>query len=414
MFAETTGVLHRNPDFRRLFIASLISMMGDWFSFVAVAGLLTEITHRASTASYAYAAMVLPIFLAAPFAGALADRFDRRRMMLIADIVRVPLAASLIAAAHWQSVSLAIAAVVLLGIAAAFSDPVASAALPNLVSDDDLPMAQAMFSASWGAMLIVGAALGGLTAAYLGKNAAFAIDAASFAISAAVLLRVRTPMQKFATTKAARALSPQLPPPPLWPHLRSSPITVRLLLAKGGVSSANGTVGLLPGLLVAAYAGGDKALGLVLAARGFGVMLGPPLARRIAGRRPSVRGIVWVCGISTITYAAAYALVPLMPWLIGTMALVALAHLGGGAQWTLSSYGLQSRTPDQLRGRIMSLDYGLATLAIGGSAIIAGLIADATSVATAMWALTAVAGVYGVCWGIAVWPWAKRSKTMPA
>ena len=413
MFAETTGVLRRNPDFRRLFIASLISMMGDWFSFVAVAGLLTEITHRASTASFAYAAMVLPIFFAAPIAGGLADRFDRRRMMLIADAVRVPLAASLIAAAYWQSVGLAIAAVILLGIAAAFSDPVASAALPNLVAEDDLPMAQAMFSASWGAMLIVGAALGGLTAAYLGKNAAFAIDAASFAISAVVLLRIRTPMQKFATTRAARALSPQLAPP-LWPHLRSSPITVRLLLAKGGVSCANGTVGLLPGLLVARYAGGDKALGLVLAARGLGVMLGPPLARRIAGRRPTVRGIMWVCGISTMTYAAAYALVPLMPWLVGTMALVAIAHLGGGAQWTLSSYGLQSRTPDQLRGRIMSLDYGLATLAIGGSAIGAGLIADATSVATAMWVLTAVAGIYGIVWAVAVWPWAKRSKPTPA
>lgn len=408
MLAETTGVLRRNPDFRRLFIASLISMMGDWFSFVAVASLLTEITHRASTASFAYAAMVLPIFFAAPVAGALADRFDRRRMMLIADAVRVPLAASLIAAAYWQSVGLAIAAIILLGIAAAFSDPVASAALPNLVSDDDLPMAQAMFSASWGAMLIVGAALGGLTAAYLGKNAAFAIDAASFAISAAVLLRIRTPMQKFATTRAARALSPQLTPP-LWPHLRSSPITVRLLLAKGGVSCANGTVGLLPGLLVARYAGGDKALGLVLAARGLGVMIGPPLARRIAGRRPTVRGIMWVCGISTMTYAAAYALVPLMPWLVGTMALVAIAHLGGGAQWTLSSYGLQSRTPDQLRGRIMSLDYGLATLAIGGSAIGAGLIADATSVATAMWVLTGVAGIYGIVWAVAVWPWAKRA-----
>ena len=411
MFAEAIAVFRRNPDFRRLFIAALISMLGDWFSFVAVASLLTEITHRASTAAFAYAAMVLPIFLATPIAGNLADRFDRRRIMLLADVLRVPLALSLIGAAYWHSVPLAIAATIALGVGAAFSDPVASAALPNLVADEDLTTAQAMFAGSWGAILIVGAGLGGLTAAYLGRTAAFAIDAASFAISAAVLWRIRRPMQTFATTTAARAATSTAPPPPLWPHLRQSPITLRLLLAKVGVSSANGTVGLLPGLIVARLAGGDRALGLVLAARGLGAMCGPPLARRLAGRTPSVRGILWVCGISTMTYAAAYALVPSVPWLIGIVALVAVAHLGGGAQWTLSSYGLQSRTPDELRGRVMSLDYGLATLAIGSSAVVAGVIADATSVATAMHALSAVAALYGIAWAVAVWPWARASSS---
>jgi MFS family permease len=442
MFADARGVLRRNRDFRRLFVASLVSMIGDWFSFVAVAGLLNQLTHSTSVAGYAYAAMVLPIFFASPIAGSLADRMDRRTMMIVADIVRVPMAASLVIAAHYHSVPLLLTAVVLLGVAAAFSDPVASAALPNLVNDQDLPTAQAMFSASWGSMLIVGAALGGLTSAYLGHNVAFVVDAMSFLTSAFVLWRIQTPMQTFEVSRS-RAATPivertskrsgagpghgaranertlgagpghgaranertlgagQLPP--LRPYLRSSPAVMRLLLAKIGVSCANGIVGLLPGLAIERFAGNEKSSGFLFAARGLGALCGPVLARRVAGNQPSLRGILWICGISTMTYAAAYALLPLMPWFIGVMMLVAIAHLGGGAQWTMSSYGLQRLTPDQLRGRVMSIDYALATFTIGASALVAVWLADATSIQTAIWILTGFAGCFGIGWGAFAW-----------
>jgi hypothetical protein len=72
--------------------------------------------------------------------------------------------------------------------------------------------------------------------------------------------------------------------------------------------------------------------------------------------------------------------------------------MGGGAQWTLSTYGLQRETPDQFRGRVLSLDYGIATLAIGASAIAAGLFADAYGEAAAMGWLTAIGISYGIAW----------------
>src|SRR4051812_12116211 len=82
-------LLVRNRDFRRLFLASVVSLGGDWFSFVAVASLVTELTGRAGAPAFVYAATVLPVFLASPIAGALADRFDRKRILVIADLVRV-------------------------------------------------------------------------------------------------------------------------------------------------------------------------------------------------------------------------------------------------------------------------------------------------------------------------------------
>jgi MFS family permease len=87
-------LLVRNPDFRRLFLASVVSLAGDWFSFVAVASLVTELTGRAGAPAFVFAATVLPVFVASPVAGALADRFDRRRILVIADLARVTSAAA--------------------------------------------------------------------------------------------------------------------------------------------------------------------------------------------------------------------------------------------------------------------------------------------------------------------------------
>ena len=108
--------------------------------------------------------------------------------------------------------------------------------------------------------------------------------------------------------------------------------------------------------------------------------------------------IVLVCGVSTMLYVAIYALIPLIWWFPLSMGAVIVAHLGGGAQWSMSTYGLQVATPDALRGRVMSLDYGIATLAIGASALVAGILADITGAANATWWLVAAGAVYGISW----------------
>jgi MFS family permease len=386
------GVLRRNPDFRRLFLASVVSMAGDWFSFVAVADLVTRLTGRPGSAAFMYAATVLPMFLASPIAGAIADRYDRRRILIIADVLRVPLALSLCLAALWGSVWIAIVAMIFLGVGASFSDPVASAATPNLVAKDDLATAQSLMGAVWGSMLLVGAGLGGIVAEVLGMYAAFVIDALSFAVSALWIARIRTPMQERTTTKSDDAGFREV-----IAYARRDRLVGRLVLAKVGVSSANGTVGLLPAF-GSKFAGTNIATGMLFAARGLGALLGPVLARVFTGATPRPRTIVWVVGASTILYCGVYALVPAAPWFALAMVLVAIAHLGGGAQWSISTYGLQVVTPDHLRGRVMSLDYGLATLAIGTSSVLAGVLADVYGAASANWTLAAIGAVYSLVW----------------
>ena len=385
-------LLVRNRDFRRLFLASVVSLAGDWFSFVATAGLVAELTGRPGAPALVYAATVLPVFAASPIAGAIADRFDRKRTLVIADLVRVPIALSLCLAAWWHSAPLAIAAITALAVGASFSDPIASAATPNLVEPEELASAQSLMGAVWGSMLMVGAGLGGLVAELLGRYAAFAVDAASFLASAWLVAGIRRPMQQATAAHRGGSVRDALR------YLRATPVVLRLVFAKGGVSSANGIVGLLPAFAAHRFAGTSIATGLLFAARGLGAMLGPMLARTVVGATPGRRAIVWVCGVSTLSFCAVYAVFPLCHAFLAALVLVILAHLGGGAQWSLSTYGLQRETPDELRGRVLSLDYGLATLAIGASAIAAWLLADAAGEARATWWLAAIGGGYGVAW----------------
>lgn len=406
------ALLVRNPDFRRLFLSSVVSLAGDWFSFVAVAGLVTELTGRPGAAAYVYAATVLPVFLASPIAGAVADRFDRRRVLIIADLARVPVALLLCAAAWWGSVPLAVAAIIALGVGASFYDPIASAATPNVVAPEDLASAQSLMGAVWGSMLMVGAGLGGVVAELLGRQAAFVIDAASFLVSAWLVAGIRTPLQEAAPADRGLAAGHRGALREVFRFIRATPIVSRLLFAKIGVCSANGIVGLLPAFAHARFAGTGIATGLLFAARGFGALIGPLFARGAVGATPTRRAIVLVCGVSTLSYCAVYAVFPLAHAFAVALVLVVLAHMGGGAQWSLSTYGLQRETPDHLRGRVMSIDYGLATLFIGLSSIVAGVLADELGEASATRWLAIAGGLYGTAW--LVWSLGATRERSPA
>lgn len=391
---ESLRVIFENRDFRRLFVATIISMCGDWFSFVALTDLVTEITGHPGAAAYISAAIVLPMFAVSGIAGAAADRFDRKKLLIVSDLVRIPLALSLCLASLWGNLWIALVAILLVGMAGSVHDPAANAATPNLVDAKDLASAQAAMGAIWGSMLFVGAGLGGIVAEALGRNVAFVIDACSFAVSALLLAGIRRPTQEARAPDHAHDTSVR----EALRYARRDPVVVRLMTAKVGVSSANGTVGLLPDFARAKFGGTNVAVGVILAVRGIGAMLGPIFARASAGAEPSRRAIVGICGLSTLTYAAVYAALPVVPWLSLACLFVVFAHLGGGAQWALSTYGLQVATPDRLRGRILAIDNGIAMLTIGVSSIVAGVLADVWGIAASCWILSAFAAVYGVAW----------------
>jgi MFS family permease len=395
------GLLRRNRDFRLLFFAQVVSFSGDWFLFVALAGLVFSLTHSPGLVAAVYAALTVPFALFQFIGGPLADRLNRQALMIVADVLRGFLALGFFVihtrSQVWMVYVLA-GAITALG---AVFEPASMAAMPNLVDREDLPTANVMAGATWGTMLAVGSAIGGLVVAAFGRNAGYIGDAVSFLLSAALITRIRRPF--------AEPREPHHEHPGLFEATREAVQYARkdhrvlaMLTVKGGFGLGGGVVALLPVLAFTVYHAGDRGTGILYAFRGLGVFLGPFIARRFIGDE-NLKGLFWAISLSFLVYGASYAVVPWMPviYLAGLMVLI--GHLGGGAQWTLSSYALQVLVPDRIRGRIFAFDEGLITLTLATSATIAGWISDIVDVRIVMLGLSGVTLAYSV-----IWTWVTR------
>lgn len=366
-------LLTTNADFRKLWSAQLISLGGDWFTTVALLGLVLDLTGSALNAGMILAASILPQFLLAPLAGSFADRFDRRRLMVATDLVRILLALGMLLVRSPGTVWIGLLCLAGMSSLSAFFQPASGASLPNLVAPEDLAAANTLTSASWGTMLAVGAALGGVVAGTLGREAAFLIDAASFLVSALLILRIRA---DFSQPRAPGQIPARTGHSIRegFAYARSNSLVLALLASKGGFGLGVGVVALLPIFATDVFAAGDQGIGILFAARGVGALLGPFLAIRYV--RDSDRRLLIALAASIGTYGLCYLVLAAAPNLAVAAAIAVVAHLGGGAQWVLSSYGLQRMVPDHVRGRILALDLGLVSLTIALSSLAAGRLAD--------------------------------------
>jgi MFS family permease len=395
-------LLRRNPAFTRLYSAQLISFAGDWFATVAILGLALELTGSPSIASLVLVVQTGAFAIASPIAGVLADRFDRRRLMVIADLARVPVALAFLLARDPGTLWIAFVAAALLSVGAAIFEPTSSAALPNLVDDEELGEANVLIGSAWGTMLAVGAALGGLVAATLGRDAAFVINAASFGGSALLVVGIRRSFSRDAMAIAAherprgglRGIRDSLGM--VIRFARGNRIVAALLLSKTTFGVGTGVIVMLAIFGRDVFAAGDAGIGLLFAARGLGALIGPFLARSLVGLTD--RGLLLGIAGSFVAFAVGYLLLPLAPGLWIAMLCVFVAHLGGGAQWMLSSYGLQRASPDQVRGRVFSFDYGLVTVTITLSLLIAGYLAEVLPPAVTTWIMVSLAALAAVAW----------------
>jgi MFS family permease len=368
------SLLRRNRDFRALFFAQIVSFAGDWFATVAMLGLVIDRTGSEAAAAAVFIVQTLPAFLLTPLAGPAADRFDRRTLMVVVSVAQAG-AAGLFLLGTSGPVAFAFVAQGLISGLGAFFIPASQAALPNLVDPEDLPLAAVMMASTWGAMLAIGAAVGGLFTVAFGRNAAFVADAGTFLVAAALIASLTRPTQVRAGGDGPRPrMRPLADTAEALRYARSNPVVAALLGSKLGFGLGGGTVGMLALLATDAFGGGDGATGLLLGARGAGVLLGPFLAKRLAER--GTDGILLACGLAGLVFGTGYLIVGTAP-VLGLAALgVLVAHIGGGMQWTLSTYGLQRATPDHVRGRIFAADFALVTLSMSASLLVAGAVAE--------------------------------------
>jgi MFS family permease len=385
-------LLRTNRDVRSLFLAQVVSFAGDWFAYVAFVGVVQDISNRSVLVTLVYVAQALPAFVMTPVSGPAADRFNRQVVIGSVSAVQAVAAIGLLLVDSVGTLWVGYLCLCAISALGSFVGPAAQASLPNLVrSPEELAKASVLFGSLWGAMLAIGAALGGVVAGAFGRDVAFAANAVSFVLAAALVSMIRRPMQ---VARGERSTRPRMRPVAdmreALGFARRDSVLLALLASKATFAMGAGIVGLLAVLVTEELGGGDRETGIMIAVRGVGVGLGPVIAARFVSG--SLARVLWVCGWSGAVFGVCYLGLSIAPGFIIALALVLVAHLGGGAQWTLSTYGLQARAPDHVRGRILAGDFGIVTLIITISNLVAGVLADTLGVRPTI-AVFAVLGI---------------------
>jgi predicted MFS family arabinose efflux permease len=388
------SLLRRNRDFRSLFFASVISLGGDWFLWVAINSLIYIATHKALYVGLAILAQEFAFFLASPIGGLLADRLDRRKLMIVCDFARAVICVAFLLVGR-DTIWLAYVLLPLLASFAAPFDPAFSAATPNVVEAKDLPAANALNGSLWGTMLAVGAGLGGLVSDKFGADTAFLVDAVSFLVSAALLMSIR---RRFSESRDEAHEHPSAieATRETWRFARRDRRVLSLLAVKFGFGAAAGLLALIPVMALDVFKSGKVGFGILMAARGVGALIGPFLGHRIAG--PGHRRLFPAIGLSLAVFGLGYIALGAAPSLAIAAVTICVAHLGGGSQWMLSTYGLQVLVPDHVRGRIFGFDYMLVTLSLAVSALVASVVADHIGAPITVTILGGVALIWAMVW----------------
>jgi hypothetical protein len=382
----------RLAGFRRLLLAQAVSEVGDWLTNVALILLLFRLLEHPAAAALVLLAKLVPRVLLYPFGGLLADRLDRRWLMITADLARAGLAASLLLVRSPEQVGWALAATALAQVLASLFNPAAMATVPHLTPPERLPAANALLGGVKEVAFVAGPLLGALAIAAGGVELAFLIDAASFLVSAALLAGLGG---------GARAREAR---PPLavgrdlaegWAVVRQQRAVAAVFVAQllfGGLIAALNV--LLVPLLVTSWRAPEAWLGGLYAAVGGGALLGALLALRLppAGYLRTMLAMLGLIG------AAALGL-GLVPWLWAALALLALAGVATMVGDVAASSAIQAGVEGDRLGRVFGLLFWVIALGQAGGAAAgwaAGAAAPAWLVAGLGLATMAAAGLLAV------------------
>ena len=359
----------RFAAFRAIWIANLFSNVGSMIQSVAAAWLMTELTDSHRLIALVQASTTLPILLFGVVAGAIADNFDRRRVMLTAQIGMLIASGVLALASYEGFVTPAILLVLTLavGIGTALNSPAWQASVRAQVGREDLPQAISLNTLAFNLARSVGPALGGLLISLWDIGLAFALNAVSYIALIVVLLRwrpqveppVRGPM--LATIKAGLHFCMGSPP-------------VRKVLLRGAVIGfgLSAYQALLPAVVRDQLGSGEIGFGILLGAFGISSILSALFVGSAMRRLGSEAAI----GLGTVAFIAAEAVLALSHGL----GLGLVAALLGGVGWVLTlttlNVAMQVRSPDAILGRCLAI---YQAITFGGMAIGAwvwGAVAD--------------------------------------
>ena len=376
-----------NRNFRRLWLAQIVSEIGDWFYTLSIYTLLLQLTGHASSVALALVLQVLPQTLVGPTAGVVNDRLRRKHVMIAADLVRFAVVLAMLFVRSRSMVWLVYPLLLAETAMAAFFEPARSSVIPNITAEDEVLVANTLSSATWSVNLLIGAAVGGVVAAFFGRDTVFMLNAISFLMSALLIggMRFAEPHAESAAPLRPRDLIDYSPVLEGIRYIRSHPTLLPAVFAKAGELMVGPSWVIFTvmgarefavhGRGIDAAGGAMLGMSILLGGRGLGAMVGPLVAARWAGRSDHRLRLGILLGYLTIAFGYCVLGASRSVWMAAGCAM--LAHAGGSTVWVFSTTLLQFHTEDRFRGRVFSADLGLGSLTFAVTAYLAGRFLDA-------------------------------------
>ena len=373
-------LIRSNRAFRYLWAGQVISLTGDWFNLIASAALIAILTQSGTAIGGLFVVRMLAPFLVSPIAGVAADRYNRRTILIITDVLRSFVVLGFVLVREPQHVWLIYVLTAVQAASQGFYFPTWNALLPDITKPGEVGIANALSSATWSVMLAFGSALGGLVAGVVGVYPAFVLDAVTFLLSALILLRM--PYQSTISRDSDLSILAGVRQyigglSYLRRHIDTFAIAIQKAIlgffiigffqvAQVTIAEQHFPIG----------EGGTISMGLIYVMAGIGSGLGPIFGRNWARDRDRRLRLMIALGygFAAAGFLICASLVSLPVVLLGAL----LRGVGGGMVWVLGTQLLLQIVPNEVRGRVFSTEFALYTLFTALSSGATGRLIDTT------------------------------------
>lgn len=371
-------LLRNNSNYRRFWLSGVISQAGDWFNYIGIFVLLTRLTGSGEAVSWFLIAKFIPTTILGPAAGVIADRFNRKVILVCCDLLRVLVVLCYLLVQEADQVYLIFLLALLQESLWSFWHPARQAVLPDICTREELNIANGLAGASWSVMLALGAAAGGFVSAVFGWHTAVLVDSLSFLVSASIMMTVvvsTLARRKKRSFSLARMIGLHDLIDGIR-YVRKHGEVAALLMVKSGWAMSGGILVLLTvfGEQVFSDGGRGGMSGVLYSMRGIGAAVGPLLAWRIFGEglQPMRRAI----GAAFFISSLAYLLFSMSPNIVVAGVCVFIGHIGGSIQWVFSTTLLHRLVDHRFRGRVFAAEMALLTLVLSLSTWLTGVALD--------------------------------------
>jgi MFS family permease len=406
------SLLRHNRNYRYTWLGQVVSEIGDTFNTIAVLSLALHVTKSNAAVGGVMIARTIAAIVAAPIAGVLLDRLDRKQVMIWSDVVRAVFAAGFLLTLQYHGPWLLYTLSALLSFASPFFTAGRSAILPKIARGDELKAANALTQTTAWLTLAIGAMLGGVSADF-GFHWAFLGNTLSFVFSAFAIWKLRSPDRNF---RAARAEIEEHKEhrAHFWieftdslRYIRTTPLIFAITLSYVGWATGGGAAQILFTLLgERVFNGGPSVVGLIWGFAGVGLVLGGS-AGHFLQRRVTYNGYLHAVWIQYLIHGLSYVL-----FSVGNLAnaiiFITLSRLAMGSNNVLNRTMLLTHVPDHFRGRVFTAVEG----ALNATMLLSLTVASFATMRYPIRVVGVVAGFLSASTAI-FWAWAVFAHKLP-